>query len=127
MQGFNNTGVISLGPARLSNLSYIYRPREDNHNAISLQSLSRSLLDSNDNDDCTNCLFDPFVHYRDYYQKADYADHFVQAAMQGLQTNYYRGNHDFSSNNLLMARAGTSEWQEELFSFVALAAANPNG
>jgi hypothetical protein len=86
-------------------LSYTYDLIMDNHNSRTIQGFS---TDSSDIFiKCQRCPLATHQKFVNYYGDFSYADDFIQAALNGAETNFENGNADFTNVSLL-GRGGES-------------------
>jgi hypothetical protein len=85
-------------------LPYTYNPVEDNQNRMSLQKFSTHAKEKMYA--CDDCPFRLYSQYVDYYGSFSYADHWIQAAFDGSNTDLDNGNGNFEYYGYA-ARAGT--------------------
>jgi len=76
-------------------MQYQYDLLSDNLNDQTIQGLS--LRAREEMYLCENCPYTDFKKFFDWYGAYDYADHFVQAAKDGVQTEFQNGNVDFGN------------------------------
>lgn len=89
---FAKEGTFSIGG---DNYAYTYVPESDNKNDRTIAKFSTG-AEGKMLTDCEGCPYTDFKYFYDYYGTADYAHQWVEAAFDGVQTNFKNGNADFS-------------------------------
>lgn len=90
------TGDLKVGN---KDYSYTYEVATDNNNGRTISGFSTGARDKM-RIGCKGCPYTDFQYFYDYYGKDNYADEWVSAAFEGRQTDFTRGNADFSRYGL---------------------------
>ena len=107
--GFADWGSIQVldlqkgAPAYRFN--YTYDVRTDNINERTIEKFSTNAFDEMWN--CTNCPYQDYAKFVNYYKAYDYGDQWIQAALEGQETTFDNGNADFSKEGRF-SRVGKS-------------------
>jgi hypothetical protein len=96
-----STGIVTIGG--LVTLSYTYNPTVDNNNLRTIQGFSTNSADIFLT--CQGCPLATHQKYVSYYGDFNYADVFVQGALNQEATNLDNGNADFTNMDFA-GRAG---------------------
>mmetsp|Transcript_7559 Transcript_7559/g.15684 ORF Transcript_7559/g.15684 Transcript_7559/m.15684 type:complete len:511 (+) Transcript_7559:105-1637(+) len=88
---FVDSGNLSING---ESYSYTYNLVTENQNGRTIQGFSTEAEDKMHK--CTNCPYEEFLKYYNYYGKFDYANQWILAALEGLPTDFTNGNADFS-------------------------------
>jgi hypothetical protein len=97
-----DSGVLNLGDFALS---YSYNKTTDNLNGLTIQGFSTNAKDNFYS--CDACPYIDYSKFVDYFGEFEYADKWVSAAFEGGNTEFDRGNADFSLYTSV-GRSGTS-------------------
>lgn len=88
---FASSGEIVIGSVPLT---YSYNVESATKNGRTLQGFSTAAQDKMWS--CANCPYDDYKKFYDYYGKFDYANQWIMAAFEGAETDFDKGNADFS-------------------------------
>ena len=101
--GFVESGEIVL--PGLQGLPYTYSILDDNINGRTLQNLSTDAKRTMWS--CPQCPYAEYYLFYDYYAKFDYANQWIQAAMERSSTTFANGNIDFAQYESSTGDEGT--------------------
>jgi transcription elongation factor Elf1 len=79
-------------------VNYTYDPKTQNVNIRTIKGFSTSAEEKMFR--CSNCPYDTFKKFREYYGFFDYSDKWIDAAFDGKGTVFARGNGEFVENIL---------------------------
>jgi len=90
-----DSGIIKVGLKKIE-MNYTYDPMTGNRNGRRFDKFSTEARDKMYACDGSNCPYTDFMKFTDYYGHFEYADTWIRAAFEGLQTDFSNGNADFS-------------------------------
>jgi hypothetical protein len=108
--GFAESGSIQVldlqKDAPAYRFNYTYDIRTDNINGRTLEKFSTNAFEEMWN--CTNCPYQDYAKFVNYYKAYNYGDQWIQAAFEGRETTFENGNADFSQETHSHTRVGKS-------------------
>jgi hypothetical protein len=98
LKGFASIGEVQIldlqHEAPAYHYNYEYDIRNDNYNQQTIQSFSTRAEETMYT--CDYCPYPDYAKFVEYYGEFDYADNLIQAALNGTETSFKRGNLDFT-------------------------------
>jgi len=90
---FATAGTVTIDG--VGDVTYSYDQTTDNKNGRTIQGFSTAAEKKLYNG-CPGCPYPVYKSFYDYYGEFDYANQWVLAALDGTETNFLKGNADFS-------------------------------